>query len=308
MRRVLPLAAAVLAPAWLAAHDGRPPAPHDLARAWALEPAVVAGLLLSAWLYARGVERMWRRSGVGRGVRRWQACAFAGGWLALFLALVSPLHPLGGALFSAHMVQHELLMALAAPLLVAGRPLIPFLWGMPVRWRRAAGGWAKAGAVRGGWRILSAPAVAFVLHGVALWAWHLPGLYQATLRSEALHTLQHVSFLGTALLFWYAVVHGREGRTAYGASVFYLFATAMHSGGLGALLTFAARPWYPVYGDAAAAWGLTPLQDQQLAGLIMWIPAGVAYVVAGLALLVVWMRESERRAARWQRRALLRPT
>jgi putative membrane protein len=123
-----------------------------------------------------------------------------------------------------------------------------------------------------------------------------------------MHALQHASFLGTALLFWWALVHGREGRMGYGASVFYLFATAMHSGGLGALLTFAPAPWYGDYAGTTVAWGLTPLEDQQLAGLIMWIPAGAAYVVAGLILLAAWMREAERRAARWQERALLRPT
>jgi putative membrane protein len=252
------------------------------------------------------VERMWRRSGVGSGIRRWEAAAFAGGWTALFLALVSPLHPLGSALFSAHMVQHELLVAVAAPLLVLGRPMIPMLWAVPIGWRRAAGGWAKHGAARGAWRALTAPLVAWALHAAALWTWHLPGPYQATLRSGALHTLQHASFLGTALLFWYAVAHGRERRMGYGAAVFYLFATAMHGGALGALLTFASRPWYPEYAPTAAAWGLTPLEDQQLAGLIMWIPAGVSYLVAALVLMVAWMRESERRAVRWQGRALLR--
>ncbi len=123
-----------------------------------------------------------------------------------------------------------------------------------------------------------------------------------------MHTLQHASFLGTGLLFWWALFHGREGRMGYGAAVFYLFATAMHSGALGALLTFAPSPWYPAYDGATAAWGLTPLEDQQLAGLIMWIPAGLSYLVAGLALVAAWMRESERRTARWQERALLRPT
>jgi cytochrome c oxidase assembly factor CtaG len=137
--------------------------------------------------------------------------------------------------------------------------------------------------------------------------WHLPGLYQATLRSEILHTLQHASFLGTGLLFWWTVVHGREGRMGYGASVFYLFATAMHSGGLGALLTFASTPWYPAYAGATAAWGLTPLEDQQLAGLIMWIPAGLWWGGAGVVVSGGWGRAAAPRAARWQDRALLGP-
>ena len=118
--------------------------------------------------------------------------------------------------------------------------------------------------------------------------------------------LQHASFLGSALLFWYAIVHGRNARRGYGAAVFYLFATAMHSGALGALLTLARRPWYGVYEETAAAWGFTALEDQQLAGLIMWIPGGISYLVGGLLLLMLWMRESERRASRWQDRVLAR--
>lgn len=311
MRRrglALAIGASMLAPAASWAHDGRPVAPHDLWAAWSVEPWVVVPLFLSAWLYSRGVERLWRRSGAGRGVRRWEAACFAGGWLTLLVAMVSPLHAMGGALFSAHMVQHELLMALAAPLLVLGRPVVPFLWALPIGWRRAAGGWAKRNPVRSGWRALTNPFAAWLLHAAALWLWHLPALYEATLASEAAHALQHASFLGTGLLFWWALVHGREGRMGYGASVFYLFATAMHSGGLGALLTFAPRPWYAAYGATTAAWGLSPLEDQQLAGLIMWIPASLSYLAATLILLAAWMRESERRAARWEERALLRPT
>ncbi|HEX2091156.1 MAG TPA: cytochrome c oxidase assembly protein [Longimicrobiaceae bacterium] len=301
------LVAGALLPLPLRAHEGRPLAPHDLATAWALEPGIVLPLLLAGWLYARGVRRLWR-SGAGRGIRRWEAVCYAAGWTILAVALVSPLHPLGEVLFSAHMTQHELIMALAAPLLVLGRPLVPFLWAVPIGWRRAAGGWARGGVVRGSWRALTGPFTAWLLHAAALWVWHLPAPYQATLRSDAVHTLQHASFLGTALLFWWAVVHGREGRMGYGASVLYLFTTALHSGGLGALLVFALRPWYPVYEGATAAWGLTPLEDQQLAGLIMWVPAGIAYLVAGLALVAAWLREAERRAARWEDRALLRPT
>ncbi|HEX2079513.1 MAG TPA: cytochrome c oxidase assembly protein [Longimicrobium sp.] len=309
MRRALSsaLVLAVLAPAPALAHAGRPLQPHDLWTAWSLDPLILGPVLVGGWLYARGVERMWRRSGAGRGIRRWQAACFAAGWATLLLALVSPLHPLGEVLFSAHMAQHELLVAVAAPLLVLGRPLVPLLWAVPVRWRRAAGGWAKSSSVRAGWRAVSAPLAAWLLHAAALWLWHLPAAYQAALGSAAVHAAQHAAFLGTGLLFWWALFHGREGRMGYGAAVFYLFATAMHSGALGALLALSPTPWYPAYGGVTAAWGLTPLEDQQLAGLIMWIPAGLSYLVAGLALLAAWMRESERRAARWRARHELRP-
>ncbi|HEU4565689.1 MAG TPA: cytochrome c oxidase assembly protein, partial [Gemmatimonadaceae bacterium] len=247
-------------------------------------------------LYAVGTRRLWRAAGAGHGVKRWQAAAFWAGWLTLVIALVSPLHPLGEALFSAHMVQHELLMVVAAPLLVLGRPIVPMLWALPIRWRRTVGGWGKRRVVSVPWRFLTAPLAAFALHGVALWLWHVPRLYEETLFSEGMHALQHASFLLTALLFWWALIHGREGRLGYGAAVLYLFGTMLHTGALGALLTFSSTLWYPAYGGAAAAWGLTPLEAQELAGLVMWIPAGTSYLIAALALLARWMRLSEDRA------------
>jgi cytochrome c oxidase assembly factor CtaG len=291
-------------PLVLLAHAGAPLAPHDLWTAWGAEPGSWAVLLAGGWLYARGAARLWRRAGPGRGVRRWEAGSFAAGWAALVLALASPLHPLGEALFSAHMVQHELLMVVAAPLLVLGRPVVPLLWALPVPGRRALGGWAKGPAVRGAWGAVSGPTGAWLLHGAALWIWHVPALYALSVRSGAAHAAQHAAFLGTALVFWWAVLPVWRRRTGHGAAVFALFATVVHSGALGALLTVAPRPLYPVSDAAAAAWGLTPLEDQQLAGLVMWVPAGLAYAVAGLVLAVGWLRESERRAARWQRRAL----
>src|SRR5688572_2993918 len=116
------------------AHEGKPHQPRDLLFTWGLDPVVIASLVLSGWLYFRGLRRMWREAGPGRGIRRWEAGAYAAGWLALFVALVSPLHPLGEVLFSAHMTQHELLMLVSAPLIVLGRPVVAFLWSMPVAW------------------------------------------------------------------------------------------------------------------------------------------------------------------------------
>jgi putative membrane protein len=138
------------------------------------------------------------------------AVAFGAGWVLLAAGLVSPLHRLGEVLFSAHMAQHELLMAAAAPLLVLGRPLVAFLWGVPMRWRRVAGAWSAATPVRAVWTTISSPLAAWTLHAVAIWFWHAPSLYQATLASDAVHTLQHLSFLGTGLLFWWSLFRGRE--------------------------------------------------------------------------------------------------
>ncbi|HEX6432715.1 MAG TPA: cytochrome c oxidase assembly protein, partial [Gemmatimonadales bacterium] len=117
------------------AHDGQPLAPHDFWSAWSFEPAVVAAVILTAWLYLRGLRALWGTAGWGRGVQQWEAATFGAGWLLLVVGLVSPLHRLGEVLFSAHMAQHELLMAAAAPLLVLGRPIVAFLWAVPLHWR-----------------------------------------------------------------------------------------------------------------------------------------------------------------------------
>jgi putative membrane protein len=202
------------------------------------------------------------------------------------------------------MTQHEVLMVAAAPLLVLGRPVVAFLWAVPKSWARALGDAAKAAWFRRAWRGLTNPLAAWAIHAAALWVWHVPAMFQATLTSDFVHTLQHVSFLGSALLFWWALVHGPRGLMGYGAAVLYLFTTSVHSGVLGAFLAFTGRVLYPAYSRTAAEWGLTPLEDQQLGGLIMWVPAGLVYVIAGLALLAGWMRESERVVARREQAAL----
>ena len=262
---------------------------------WTWDPLVAAALALAAALYARGARRLTTRAESLAALRWWEIAAFVGGWLALFVALVSPLDALSDLLFSAHMAQHELLMIVAAPLLVLGRPFVVALWALPGAARARVGAWTRARAWRAAWRGISGPLFALLAHGFAVWVWHLPSWHQAALRSEGVHLVQHLCFFWTAALFWWAVVHGRYGRIGYGIAVVFVFATALHTSVLGALLTFATRVWYPLYGERARAWGLTPLEDQQLAGLIMWVPAGVLFMVIGLALFAAWLGESERR-------------
>jgi len=266
---------------------------------WDWEPGIVFPLAIAAVLYARGLRLLWDEH-VGRGIRVWEAAAFAAGWIVSVLALLSPLHALSEQLFVAHMIQHELLMVIAAPLLVVGRPLVPMLWALPSRARRRVGGMTRQPAFRASWGFLSRPLVAFLIHGVAIWLWHAPALYQATLHSDGIHALQHLSFFGTALLFWWTIVHahapgGRARAASFGGAVLLLFGTALHSGALGALLTFSRTLWYPAYASGARSWGLTPFDDQQLAGLVMWIPASFAYLVAALFLFAGWLRASEER-------------
>lgn len=290
------------------AHVGEPLAPHDLASAWSTDPFIVGGLAVTAWVYVRGVRRLWRAAEPGRGVRRREAWCFALGWLTLAIALVSPLHAMGEVLFSAHMVQHELLMVLAAPLLVMGRPLVAFVWALSPRWRRRSGAWAHRDGVRTVWRSITAPVAAWSIHAAALWLWHLPGPYQATLTHGGVHAAQHWSFLGSALLFWWALLGARERSGERGAGVLYLFTTMLHTGILGALLTFSDVLWYPAYYATTGPWGISPIDDQRLGGLIMWIPAGTVYIVAALVILARLLRDSSwsvERQARAARGALV---
>lgn len=244
---------------------------------WEFDPGVVIPLALSAILYLRGAR-------VSRGATRVQQLLFWSGWTSLVIALVSPLDPMGESLFSAHMAQHEILMLISAPLFVLSRPLAPLLWGMPFAWRRPLGEIARATVVR--------PSAAWCIHAIALWVWHVPALFDATITNDWIHAAQHLSFFGSALLFWWSLFEARGHN--YGAGVLYIFTTAIHTSILGALLTFAPSIWYQPYATTTAAWGLTPVEDQQLGGLIMWVPAGLVYIATGLTLFARWLRESER--------------
>ena len=292
------LAAALLvSPAVAWAHSGEPIAPHEFWGAWTLSVPIVLPLLVTIALYAMGIRALWRRAGRGRGVRAWEVGAFALGWAALVVALVSPVHALGEALFSAHMAQHELLMTIAAPLLVLGRPIVPTLFVLSPAGRQRVTGWTRLPGVRDAWSTLTRPGVAWTVHAIAIWGWHVPWAYQLTLRSEPAHALQHICFLGTALLFWWTVLH--PAWSARGVALISLFTTMLQTGALGAILAVSPTLWYPAYGDAGRPWGLTPLDDQQLGGMIMWIPGGIAYLVAALVMLAGMLRESERRARPW---------
>jgi putative membrane protein len=296
MRRAALVAFALARARPALAHPRRPPAPHDLAAAWGQAPLAILGVVALGAAYAWGAHRLHARAGAGRGISRGSQAAFGVGWLALAVALASPLHALGGALFSAHMAQHELLIVVAAPLLMLGRPLVALAWALPRATHRAA---ARASRLAHRLRVLVDPWVATAVHGAALWLWHAPPLYGLALRSEAAHAAQHVSFLGTALLFWWAVLDpARRRRATLGTRLLLLFLTALHSGALGALITFADRPLIAAYLTTTAPWGLTPLEDQQLAGLIMWIPGGIAYLVAVLAMLGAVLREEPTREVR----------
>jgi putative membrane protein len=277
------------------AHTGQPPAPHDLWSAWSLHPVLVGGLLLAAGAYRRGQTR-----GSKRPVDRWRARCFTAALVALGLALLSPLEALSSALASAHMVQHLLLLLVAAPLLALSAPSSAILRGSPLALRRASGRWRRRlGLTHGNLGVLRHPAAVWLLSVGVVWFWHAAAPYDATLDNQLLHVLEHASFLVTAVLFWQVVVGVRgAARVSGGLGVLLVFAMAMQSVFLSVLLTFARTPWYSGYAATTAPWGLDPLTDQRLAGVIMWIPAGVIYLVVALALLVTWIRATEREMSR----------
>ncbi|HET8726375.1 MAG TPA: cytochrome c oxidase assembly protein [Alphaproteobacteria bacterium] len=293
---LLALLAAIGAAAPVFAHADHPPAPHDLWTTWTFDPWALVPMALTAAAYACGVHRMWRRAGLGCGIRIWQAASFAAGYVFLLVALVSPLDGLGEALFSAHMAQHVVLMTLAAPLIILGLPLPAMLLGLPPSWRHRLLVLGRSAPWRSAWSFLGLPFVAAFLQLAVLWSWHAPALFQATLASDLVHGVMHASMLGAALLFWWAALPlGRRRRPAFLSAAFSIAVTLKLSGLLGALLSFAGTPLYPAYEGHSEAWGLTLLEDQQLAGLIMWVSGGPIYIVACIALMALWFRTLEAR-------------
>lgn len=269
--------------------------PRDLLYTWTWDPGVVGGIVVAAWGYARGLGRLWGRAGVGHGVSRGQVAAFVGGLATIMVALISPLDALDTALFSAHMVQHLLLMLVAAPLLVRGSVLTPFLWALPLTWRRAVGRkWHRSRIAHGIYRALTNPLAVWLLNLGVLWTWHVPVLYEAALQNDTVHALEHGSLLGASLLFWWLLLQSStHRRLSRGFDILYVFTMGVQMSVLGALLTFAPSPWYLVQEAGVAAWHLTAIEDQELAGLIMWVPSGVVYLLAAATLFIAWLNAEE---------------
>jgi putative membrane protein len=271
------------------AHEG-----HALSAppGWTWDPWITAPLALSALLFAVGMIRLnarARQAGLGK-----RALLFGLGWAVLAAALVSPLHEAGERSFAAHMFEHELIMLAAAPFLVLSEPLVVMLWAWPAAARQAIGAAVRARGVAVAWRRLTEPVTATLLQAAALWLWHAPALFDLALGNEGWHAAQHLSFLVSALLFWSATVGARSQRTSggRGLAALCLFATSLVSGALGALMALSVSPWYVGYTRLGMApFGLTPAEDQQLAGLIMWIPGGLVHALAALVIVAGLLRQ-----------------
>lgn len=213
---------------------GPPPLPVDIWTSWNTDPFMLAALVVLAVLL--------RHDAAGR----WAVAV-------LVLAFVSPLCALSSALFSARVVHHLLLIAVAAPLLA---------------WARPANSSAGLGA-------------SFAVATIVLWLWHYPGAYDLALSHVGWYWLSQVTLLGSAVWFWRNLFAGREATVT---QFVFVIASFAQMGMLGAIVTFAGSGLYVAHAIAPLAWGMTPLQDQQLGGLIMWVPAGIPYAIAAVLL------------------------
>jgi putative membrane protein len=276
------LIAAVAAPAF--AHGG-----HEHGIGWTLDPLLIVPLLLALLIYISGRARLSKRaSAPQRG-----AALFLSGWAVLTLALISPLHEGGERSFTLHMIEHELIMLVATLLLSMSHSGGVMAWGLPRPLRVSLGGSWKS-PLQSLWRRLTEPVTATAIQAAVMWAWHAPILFDRALESSGWHIAQHASFFVSALLFWWAMLHPRGGRGGYGVSAACLFATSMIGGALGALMSFSASPWYADYAAMGMSGiGLDPVDDQRLAGLIMWIPGGLVHGAAALVLFYKWLKHSE---------------
>ncbi len=256
---------------------------QQLLTSWTWEPSILGGLVGLLAAYAYGTRASWRRPLSSEVVLR--GLAFLAGLLALFVALVSPLDALADHyLFSAHMTQHLFLMLAVPPLLLAG---------LPVSLARALTRTPLLGAIE---QRLSHPLLALAVYSGVMLVWHVPRFYEAALAHEALHITQHLTLLAAAAMFWWPVVQPRVASSELGhlGAMIYLFVASGPGTLLGAVLTFASSPLYPIYAAAddplelhpltRDAWGLTPLVDQQLGGLLMWVPGGLVYLL-GIGLV-----------------------
>lgn len=254
-----------------------PVTPHEVWQTWDFDWWIVLPLLLIHWLYGRGLRKLWSHAGMGRGIGYLQAASFLAGEVLLVIALISPLDPLGGTLQAAHMTQHTILIAFAPPLLLLGQPGVALAWALGPDWG------ARFARLRARFRFLAEPFTATALYAAAIWVWHTPVLYDLALRNDAIHWVEHMSFFATGLLFWSVMLRGARWPNGAPGAIAASLATIIHSGFLAALLTFSPVLFYSWYDGRSQLWGLTALEDQQLAGLIMWVPVMPPYLAACLA-------------------------
>lgn len=251
---------------------------------WTLDPWLTVPLGLLLLVYVLGAARIRARAERSRP----HQARFLAGWVVLALALVSPLHAAGEQSFTLHMIEHEFIMLVATALLAASAAGGALAWGLPRTLRMQLGGSWRLPMSRL-WRQLTDPVTATIVQGAIMWLWHMPALFDRALDHRGWHIAQHLSFVAASFFFWTAMFsRGERGR--FGMAGACLFVTSLIGGSLGALMTFSSSPWYGPYARmGVTGLGLDPVADQQLAGLIMWIPGGLVHAGAALYFFYRWM-------------------
>jgi len=291
------MAVAMCLPATALAHGDVSPAPRwpGALLAWSLDPLALAGIAGAGLAYLVAVRRV-AAAHPSNPHPGYRSSLFAGGLAAIGLALVSPIEAYEGQLFSVHMVQHLLLELVAAPLLLAGAPITLALRAASPAWRRRLLAVLQSRAVH----VLAFPVVAWILFAAVNWGWHFSTLYDQALENDLLHYLQHASFLGASLLFWWPVVAADPGpwRLPHPVRILYLFLAMPQNSFLGVAIMSASTVLFPHYVTNLRDWGPTPLEDQQLGGVIMWVVGDLAFLAAMAVVVVFWMRHEDRRTVR----------
>jgi len=270
------------------------PALAALLRSWTFDPWLIVPLGGAAGLYLRG---WWLLHGQRpQRFRGRHLASFYLGLCLLLLALVSPLETLATVLLQAHMAQHMVLMMVVPPLLVYGAPFLPLLRGLPLVVYKSGLGVLRAWTV---WRqfalLLTHPGFAWLAFVGATLAWHVPALYELALRSHFWHHVQHLCFLSTGLLFWWPILQPWPSRSRWPrwAMIPYLLLADIQNTALAATLVFSERLLYPTYHTVPRVWGISALDDQAAAGVIMWVPGSLAYLVP-VGLLVMQLLDAPR--------------
>ena len=300
----------VAAAAWLAlpggalAHGPIPPdgpTPASLALGWRFEPLVVVALVAAALGWLAIVTRVGRLH-PDRPVPVLRSAAFLGGLAAIAVALLSGIERYDTTLFSVHMVQHLLLLLVAAPLLALAAPVTQLLRAASPTARRR---WLLPILHSTPVAALGHPVVAWVTFTLVTWVSHFSPLFDLALENEGVHQLEHFAFLASGLMFWWPVVAADPAprRLGYPARAMYVLLQMPLSSFLGMAILFASTPLYPHYASLGAPYGSLPLADQQLAGGIMWLAGDVVFILAVLAIVAAWMRHAERDAPAADRRA-----
>jgi len=279
-----------------------------LLRSWEWRADVIVALVVVCIVYALGWKRIRSvhrgRSGSGTQTLAsgWRLATYLGGWLIVALALLSPLEVLSGQLFFMHMIQHLLLVMCAPPLLMLSNPFPVVLWGMPRGMRRWVGShFYREAGFRRALVLLTGPGLIWLYFVIVYVGWHDPAVYDAALRSDLIHDIEHLSFFISSLFYWWHVtVAGPRvhGRFPYGWRIAYLLLTVPVNMLTGVTITFASQPIYRYYLDVPRPWGLTVMQDQMLGGAIMWIPGSMMLLIAVLVIVARILTQQERSAAK----------